>query len=90
MPQVEEERKEAEAIKEKVAKDEAAVATRQEEVMLQRLNVALWQGFRCYMQKYKGITAGAQPKFPPASWSVPSADPHRLFPKYYLLLLLYQ
>lgn len=33
MPQVEEERKEAEAIKEKVAKDEAAVATRQEEVM---------------------------------------------------------
>lgn len=31
--QVDEERKEAEAIKERVAKDEAAVATRQEEVL---------------------------------------------------------
>lgn len=33
MPQVDEERKEAEAIKDRVAKDEAAVATRQEEVL---------------------------------------------------------
>lgn len=33
MPQVDEERKEAEAIKDRVAKDEAAVATRQEEVI---------------------------------------------------------
>lgn len=36
--QVDEERKEAEAIKERVAKDEAAVATRQEEVLHQCLN----------------------------------------------------
>lgn len=33
MPQVDEERKEAEAIKDRVAKDEAAVAARQEEVI---------------------------------------------------------
>lgn len=35
-PQVDEERKEAEAIKERVAKDEAAVAARQEEVRYPR------------------------------------------------------
>lgn len=54
IPQVEEERKEAEAIKEKVAKDEAAVATRQEEVTLAHL--LSWQyggGFHMIARRTK-------------------------------------
>lgn len=54
MPQVEEERKEAEAIKEKVAKDEAAVATRQEEVM--RIS---WRSNMSRIRYNRGIITGA-------------------------------
>ena len=61
MAQVEEERKEAEAIKEKVAKDEAAVATRQEEVTTQRLSLAVR---RTSTQLVSGLPPGFHRIFP--------------------------
>lgn len=62
MPQVEEERKEAEVIKEKVAKDEAAVATRQEEVIIQQYLIVEYGGVSMqHTSKYEGIIAWVQP-----------------------------
>lgn len=86
MAQVEEERKEAEAIKEKVAKDEAAVATRQEEVMTQRLSLAVRRDFDSACQR---IAARVPPKFSSTSCSV-LADLYQVFLTLLLCFVLLQ